>query len=50
MEATHLNGSSRVLKPSLKATDVSPIDLGVDRQNFLREALGDAKSPNISRN
>jgi hypothetical protein len=24
------NGNSRVLEPSLKATDVSPIDLGVD--------------------
>jgi hypothetical protein len=43
------NGNSRVLKPSLKATDISPINLCIDCKSFLGKALRDAKPPNISR-
>jgi hypothetical protein len=46
---TFKNGNSRILEPSLKATDVSPIDLCVDGQSFLGQPFGHAKPPNISR-
>ena len=46
---TFENGNSRILEPSLKATDVGPIDLCIDCKSFLGKALRDAKPPNISR-
>jgi hypothetical protein len=33
------NGNSRVLKPSLKTTDISPINLCIDCESFLGKAV-----------
>ncbi len=44
------NGDCRVFKASLQAADIGPIDFGIDRQGFLRDAPLDPELPEIVSN
>jgi len=44
------NGHGRVFKASLQAADIGPVDVGIDRQGFLRDAPLDPELPEIVSN
>ncbi|HIB64186.1 MAG TPA: site-specific integrase [Phycisphaerales bacterium] len=44
------NGDSRVFEASLQTADIGPVDVGIDRQGFLRDAPLDPEFPEIVSN